>query len=122
MENILPIIKEEIKKFKEVFKIIGFSEEKSDEHFQELIDLIVLNITVNLLSKKGYRSKDGKVDVQEIGDFIKNKYSPKEIKNVVKEIVNKTTKKYFLPFLENVSEDKLKEIKKLFKQKILSSI
>jgi len=117
MENILPIIQKEADKLKKVLKILNFSEDSANEEYKKLIDLITLNVSLDLLSKKGYKSESGEVDAKEIEEFIKDNYTPEEIKVAIEESVNKTTKNYFSTLLKDVPAEKIEEIEKIIEER-----
>ena len=106
-------VKEEIEKVRQILEILNFSPAEINARMQKLTELILLNISTNLLLEKNYRSKNGKMNFEEIEKFIKENYSPNEVKKIVKESATATIADYFEQILKNVSKEKLAQIEKM---------
>ncbi|MFA5050572.1 MAG: hypothetical protein WC499_00435 [Patescibacteria group bacterium] len=107
------IAAEEIEKIYKILNVLEFSESEINNSVKKLGDLISTNIIVEALTEKGYKSKDGNFNYEEIDNFLKENYSEKEIKAITKKVTNDVTTDYFSKILKNISGDKLSIIENL---------
>lgn len=106
-------IEKEVEKVKNVLKILDFSEEEINEHLGKISNLLLLNIAADILISKGYRSKDGKLDISEIENFVKENYSADEIKKVVEKSAVEVIRDYFEQILDGVDKEKIAQIEEV---------
>lgn len=105
------IIQHDIQKIKNVFKILDFSEKEITKQLARIGQLLMMQISIEALARKGYKTNDGKFDYNDIEKFLKENYSQEKVKNISKEVGNKFITNYFANVLKNISKEQETKIK-----------
>jgi len=104
------IIEQDIKKVTEALKILDFSKEEITRQLNKIGELLIMKISINLLEKKEYQSVDGGFDYLAVEKFLKENYSPEEIKDTARKISNKLITNYFTNIMKSADDEKRAKI------------
>lgn len=104
----------EMKKIREVLKVLGYSDVEANAQLEKLGNILMIEIATEVLSRKGYESKNDIPNKNEIADFLQKQYNEDEIDELIRSVSNDVVSGYLVEILNSVADEKKVLVRKIF--------
>ena len=104
----------EMKKIREVLKVLGYSDVEANAQLEKLGNVLMMEIAAEVLSRKGYESENDIPNKNEIADFLQKQYNEEEIDELIRSVSNDVVSGYLVEILDSVADEKKVLVRKIF--------
>jgi hypothetical protein len=113
----MQIIKEEIKKTSDIFKVLELSENETKEHLKNLENALLMDMAAEAFAEKGQDLEGTSFSAEDVEDFLLDNYDEKAIEEIFSRISRDVVVEYFSKILKNVDEEKVVKVNEILTAK-----
>lgn len=106
----MQIIKDEVKKSFEIFKVLEMNEAQTKKHLEQLEKAILMDMVAEAFAEKGQMMEDANFTQDDIEDFLTDNYEEAEIEEILQRVSRDVIIEYFSKALKDAPEDKIEKV------------
>lgn len=113
----MQIIKDEVKKTAEIFKILELPEKETKQHLKNLENALLMDMAAEAFAEKGQTVEDASFTQDDVEDFLTDNYDEDEIVEILARVSRDVVVEYFSKILKSATEDKIEKVNEILTAK-----
>lgn len=113
----MQIVKDEIKKTEEIFKVLELNDEQTKKHLEMIEKALVMDMVAEAFAEKGQDLESASFTQDDVEDFLTDNYEEEEIVEIMNRVCRDVMVEYFSKALKGAPEDKIAKVNDILTSK-----